>query len=305
LSNFKKLTGEDFNPEAYKNDKEYKAKFDRKIREAASITDKDTSDYYNTASRFEQKIKGKSEDALSVTNLLSNFMQSFTFNEQSVLSDSARSLLGKGTMTRGEAAAKFSALSLRAVAYQFIGDAIYQLMADSDIDDEELENIMERAGTNYLMLYMFGNLPAWAKTAIGNTVNLGVEEYMRLVEGKKYDPYKDNLAFGNELSSAKDVYGLFGSFGDVMRTGDEVYKLFNDISEKIRKGEEITDRDLVKLKVLQVFYNTTATMFGLPGYKDVKAIQKGLERSYGIKRGDKKKSKSLSSGIGGSISSGL
>ena len=279
LKSFEKITGQNFDVEKYKNDLGYKAKYDRDVRTAIAQADVETSDLYNTRSQMESKLQGKGDDPLMSMNLLSNFMQSFAYNERSVMMKSLRSAIGNGSMSKEDGAVKFVALTVRAIMYDtimgYISNYIYGLYDD---DEDEIEEALNGAVANTTALFVYGHLPAWSKILINTGVNQAFKIYKERVQKETYSPRKDDLLFGNKMERARDAYRLFGALGSVMITGLDAVNKTYDIAEKLANGEEVSTDDLIEMKVLSTYYDVVATTFGLPFLRDVKVLEKKLTK---------------------------
>lgn len=297
LTSFKDATGKDFDANKFLNDEVYRAENEENVRQALAEADVETSDLYNTASQLESKIKTKGLDVFDIRNIMSNFMQSFSFNEWAVIRKSLGSIIGGGTSKRGNASVKLAAIMTRMVIYDVIGMYIANMIYRPDEEEEEFTKIMQKSGLNSLSLFLYGNLPGYAKWFINVGVNTAYGYYKELVENEKFVPSKDNLLYGNKLSRATDVFRLFGAFGSVMQTGVAMTDKTFTLMEKMLEGEEITQEDLIELRVYSAYYEGLATTLGLPFLKDVKALESYLIKKqakssggYTIKqKGSKKK----------------
>lgn len=293
LSHFKKITGKDFDTDKFMNDESYGAKFHNEIARSMSVADKNVSDLYNSVSKLEQKMYLKGEKATDIKPMLSNFMQSFTFNEQSVIFTAGKSIIGKSSMSKGEGAAKLAMIVSRMYVYDIIGGMTYRLIKDAlPDDDEEKKKVLAKmyydsnktALGNFAMILVAGNLPAWAKSAISSVANEAIEQYRKeVLKMTKYERGKAGSYFFNQdFERADDVLKNFGASGNIIITfidlGESLYDHVTTLGKKVKKGEKITYEDYIKLRSLQHAYNLLSTWTGIPLYKDVNGLQKILER---------------------------
>lgn len=277
LDSFKKSTGKDFDIDKYNNDIEYQAENEMNIRRALSAADKSTSDLYNTSSAYETKLKGKDRNSFNVFNILSNFMQSFTYNESATLRDSFTSIFGNGTMDRKQAISTFTTLTVRSIMYSAISDLLFKAIYNI-VDDDESDDVLEalESGVNdTLFLAFFGNLPSYQKAAIGASLNLGYEYYIKEIKKQPYNKDKDNLVYSGGFSTTDDALILFGGMGSVIITYKDFIKVNYDIISKYYEtGVPPTLDDLVELKAASLSYDALlANLFGLPLSKDVKSFE--------------------------------
>jgi len=296
MENFESISGESFSSKKYKSDNTYKKKYKSSIEQAINKADKMTSNYFNTASKAENKLKVQEKRASWVNNL-DSFMRSFTFNESQVFWDSLHSIFNKGSMSRKEGARLFTYLNTRAMGYAFLSQtAVSQMLAMMGVDEEDeevMERAMKRSVAQHGMLVVAGNRGNLFNMAAGFIFERFHKMYVESEEGEKYDPFKDSYLYTPpERGTASQYLGMLGAEGYALRALYDSYSL----AEKILTDEgDLTEEDLVEYKSLQITMSLFSQLTGAPTDKFGKLSQKLLDNIYEVKRGRKTKKKTSTS----------
>jgi len=279
---FKKLTGKELNSSTYdaaKNDNP------KELARAIAKADKEISNVFNTASVSEQKLSVQAASSTSVKKFIDSFMKSFAFNEHSVMWDALRSFAGKGNMTMEEAIRNFSIVNARGILYayasQMVMGAILPMMMGTEMEDEEIDNLnekaMNRAFAQHGMLFMMGNY--------GNVANMFgailIEQARKVYftsQGEKYNPYEDSVLFAlPERGKASNYVGALGAEGEVLKVAFDGVALAGKIAEKLAKGEDVTEKDLIDWKTAGYSLSLLSQLTGISTYRIGKLIDKQLK----------------------------
>ena len=278
---FQKLTGKELNE---KNYDEYRNEYSEELREAAATADKAMSNLFNTATTAEQKLDVQLSDSSGWKKIVDTFMKSFAFNENSVMWDSLRSMVGKGNMSREEAIRTFAIVNARGVAYAYLAQMAMGLFMSPDMPDDEVEKLSEKAIERSIwqhgMLYAFGNRGNLFNMMAAFLIEGGRRIYFAS-EGEKYNQYEDAVLYA-PLSRGKlsNFAGMLGAEGEVIKVTVEVAELAIKMGEKLASGEELTEEDLVDMKVAGLTLNILSQLTGLSTYRFGKVVQKELEKQY-------------------------
>lgn len=295
MAEFKKETGQELNSEKLLNDDKYYLDNKQAIDRALARADKHVSDLYNTASQFERRLDQKQAKS-TFKQMTKFFMQSFSFNENSVMSSAAKSTVGQGNMGHQEAAAKLTAVIARMMIYSgwssVLASIVYGIFGD---DDEELKDVVElfggereysdkivsdfllKGGADILGIALFGKQVAWAKTGINTALNGALEGYEKITEDSRFKTSKGYYPFfGVNYNNVgyRDMGRFLGGLGTFATTSIDLGVNTIKVTQKIFEGEEPTDKQKLKLQLSGMAL--LAAMLGLPLAKDAEKFIKRM-----------------------------
>lgn len=303
LNNFEKTTGEAFDADKYKKDADYKIKFDKAIRQSVANTDKQISNIYNTGAQSEQKLKvqigSKNRDFKTRIN---SFMQSFSFNENSVWWDSLMSMMGKegGTIeSQQEAFRTFMTVNIRSMTYGYLSMTLFNSFAAAlgllDDDDELEEKAIKRTLAQHGMLIAFGNKGSIFNMGAAYIFENWIHKNMVKSQGGKYNGYEDSLLYAQqERGTLKSHLGTLGAEGQLMQNFMDVGELVTKMMMEYDKTGSISEDKLIDFKAAKIGITTLAQLTGLPIDRLGKQWQNMMsddlkQRKEAIKKKEKKK----------------
>ena len=288
--NFKKITGKEFDGKKYLNYKSYREEVQEDLQKAATSADKQTSNYFNTGSSSEQKLKVQGGKGNLLTRM-NNFLRSFTFNENRVFWDSFNGLTGLGNTTfdsKREAFRAFAVVNARGITYSYLGQMVGSYVlnlvtgAEDDEEDEEIINkkALKRSLGQQGMLIAAGNKGMIANF-VGNFVVEMINEEVVKADKGKYNPYEDNIFYvPNGKSKYTDFLNNLGAEGMAVKSivdlGGAGYKLV----DTFRNEGEITTEDIVRFKTAQYTVSFVSQLTGLPIDRLGRLTQKALQKKY-------------------------
>lgn len=273
MNAFEKATGEEFDANKYKNNADYKIKYDKVIKQSVAKSDKEISNIYNTGAQSEQKLKvqigAKNRDFKTRIN---SFMQSFNFNENSVWWDSLMSMMGKegGTIeSQQEAFRTFMTVNIRAIAYSYLSTTLFNSFATAlgllDDDDELEEKAIKRAVAQHGMLIAFGNKGSIYNMGAAYIFENWIHKNIVNSKGGKYNGYEDSLLYTQqERGSLKSHLGTLGAEGQLMQTVMDVGELATKMMMEYDKKGTISEDKLIKYKAGKIIISTLSQTTGLP-----------------------------------------
>lgn len=276
---FKKITGEHFDSERFKSDADYKADIDSDIRRAIARADKHISDMYNTAATFEKRLDSK-ETKKVLYNLSQFFMQSFSFNENSVIRGGLRAMLGRGSMGRQEGAVKLTTALARMGVYAMGTNLIAGLVFGDDDMDDIVRDSAKRSVADIIMIGLFGRMVGYQKTLIGEALSLTADylddEVLTKQLGKGWASTSDGYSafFGNDFRSAGDVFRLFGGAGSLLISGKDILDESKKTLEKYKSGNLKSGDIDKKGKAKLASFRIISALLGIPMAKDIEKTYK-------------------------------
>ncbi len=302
LTEFRKLTGTNFNAtEFVKDDNAYKDDNKRAIETAKAKADQKVNTLFNTAEPMEAKLNQQMAKSRGFwSDMVNNFMQSFSFNEQPAIKESFKSIFGKGIYNPVEGFSQVLALSLRAFGYQFTNALLFSLIAgliSGDDDDEfDAKNEARRAAWAYTFLALLGNKPMWMKGVISTAVNLA--DYLMYDDAeaelddegkpKKYNPYEDAPLFAPNVERG-GLSGFFGAAGKLSMDAQSAWKANDKYIDRLKNPNyQLSASDLITTKMLYANSKLMAEMLGLPAinlmYPATERLAKNIEREQEAQR---------------------
>ena len=293
---FKKETGKSLDFDKLSKDDNYYLDNKRAIDKSLARADKHVSDLYNTASQFEKRLDSKQTKS-AFKQMLNYFMQSFSFNENSVIWSGAKSAIGKGSMGKTEGLVKASVAMTRMLVYSAGTAAMSELLIylmSGDDDDRDvytiIDDIVKKSAADIISIVFFGQKLAITKTAISTVLNGAIQVYenatkkylneepINFKSSKGYYPF-----FGFRLNSYKDSLKTLGALGYVSIATAELAEETFKFIDKVSKGEfDKEEYDFLKLKMASL--KLGAAMLGLPAIRDVQEIVKEIDKEVGEKK---------------------
>ena len=294
---FNRVSKTKFDYDKYDTDSDYKVINKRAIEKAVAKADLEATLLFNTAQMSESKMTHQRRKNTAIKGNF-DFMQSFAYNEYWAINESGKSIIGKGSMKKGQAIETMALLSIRAVMYQ-----VFQAMAMSVLtnlimtgsllggdEDKEWSNEIKKGSASLAFLILLGNKHLLVKTAAGMAANLSIA--MTQDNDKKYDHYKHGLLFSpdptkfDEKNLFKIGTGYMGGQGVMIRDSHTAFKRSAKIIEKINKVgfSELTAEDLVEARILEAYFNVMSDVIGTPMRREVKLFQRALEKGYSVER---------------------
>lgn len=271
---YEKITGgEMLDVQRAMKDENYLSDIRANLDRAVSRADKHVSDMFNTSVTFERKTKAKSKNILDVIN---NFMQSFSYNENSVIWSGLKSAVGKGSMTKSEGIVKASSAVARMLMYTASMQMSYALVAsmfgDGDDDDllDTLQDSLMKGGADVFMIMAFGQFGGIIKGTIGNALNI-IQDMYETNSGESIMKKEGDLFFGSKMDTSRDVFRSMGGLGYVMAQSLVVGKKINALTQAYAKGEDVT-KELEDAKAHMAAFKILAAAFGIPFVRDFDKI---------------------------------
>lgn len=297
LREFERITGSKFDSESFvKEDNVYSDANKRAIEKARSYADKQTTSIFNTAQNMERKLKQQQRGFFG--GLVSDYMQSFAYNENPALREAFQNMVYKSGADRAKGASDFAILSARAITYQVLNaymlDIIGGLIATAFGDDEEeldtnAVDEIEKGLASYVLLLALGNKPAYVKAAASLGVNLLHKYFLydKDKEDREYDAYKDALLFAPDIERG-GVTGFLGSLGTLSTELSKVAKSTAKSADKInklyeKKGEVKLDETIKIMnesKMDYYYYKIITKALGLPQVGVSKLLLEEKEKTY-------------------------
>jgi len=278
---FQNITGETFNAKRAMKDERYLTSIKPSLKKAVARADKHVSDMFNTSLSFERKTKAKKRGLFDVVN---NFMQSFSYGENSVLWSGVKSAIGRGSMGQKEGAVKALSAIARIYTYNMIMRAVYDMAfgaisGQGDDDDiyEILSDGLKKSTADVLMIAALGQYGGFIKGVTGGVLNTIQTAYEKknndtvMYDGKE-------VFFGIKNRSGDDVLRGMGPLGYI---AIEVTKSGGAVMDAIIAGA--SDEDMVEplndFRVKLAAFRVVSLSLGLPFVKDVGLVSRALKEN--------------------------
>lgn len=285
-SSFKKITGSEFDADAFNNkDNVYADKYRMQIRKAIAMADQDLSTQFQSASQLEQKLSVQADKHDNMfLHTIKNYMQSFAYSENQALKDAGLSLMGKGGMTKMKAAAVLSGITVRAYGYQLMGQLLLNwaegMLGLDEEDDEELAEIMKREAIDatymFALLAALGNKNALVKASSLIVANIALKAY-RNANDEDFDPYKDAIGFAPNPDNP-DMTRLLGPTGTLLGIADRSITTIDDMIQKAGSEDGLEKEDVITLQNKLLVLDMSAFFLGLPAKGDMAMLLKAWEK---------------------------
>lgn len=282
LVNFKKNTKQDFSIDKFNNEPDYRKEFKDEIIKAGREADFVSNVLINTSSPLETMQSMRGKDPNSIRQHVDNFVRSFNANEASAMFASTKSLMGRGTIGKWEAARTMGAILGRQYLYTMLMQATYNMLtfaiAPKDEQEKKYKQLKQMfSGENLARDFIAANLSLLVGK-YGNFIKYGIAigtEHLnrKLTEkklGRPYDRYTDAIAFlpVKDINSTKDLSKAAGSYALPLR-------LAWDISDAITKGGDYANG----LDFADMALTGLNLSMGVPFYKDIDQIITAIDYS--------------------------
>lgn len=283
LLEFQKLSGEQFDHDAFTNDPNYRKRFLNEITMSSREAAFQTSLLINTGSPLETMQSLRGVDMLNVWQQINNFVRSFSANETSTAWTAVKSLVGNGILTKQGAARILTGIVLRQYAYNLMMMASYNVVSalvagifSPEDRKKQLKEISQMftpenlardfiGAAASLAIGKWGN--AW-KLAIAFSVEEANKKFTKNALNRPYDSFKDGILYLpiKDITTTKELVKGLGAFAQPSR-------LLLDMGEAIsRGGNEAEWTDMADMMM-----TGADLIFGLPFYKDMDQVVRAID----------------------------